>query len=272
MPATNDELELITSPANSLVKMARQLATRRRSRHREGLYLIEGERALRTAVEHDTHIETIVLDYERMEDISTALMSFCFDSASRTVSMDHALFTSIADAEHPQPVIAVARIPRTVLPVPSTSIVALDAVRDPGNMGTIIRTASAAGIDGIALLPGCVDPYNPKTVRASAGTVSSIPVMHYESIHAILDRHFDDLAGTLVLAADAAGSVEYRDVDWEKPILLVVGNEAHGLTNDAHDQAVDTVRIPMAEGVESLNVAVATGILLFEMYHRRRVR
>lgn len=261
--------EQITSSVNPLVKLAKQLGTRRRVRHKEQLFLIEGERALRTAIENEACIHTIVIDAERGGELSTALTDLSLKSARRTVEMSHALFTSIADSEHPQPILAIAHMPgKTMQPNPS-GIVALDAVRDPGNLGTIIRTACAAGVDGIVLLPGCVDAFNPKSVRASAGTVTSIPVVLSPSVTSTVDAYFAASEDVSVLTAEADGSTDYRDVDWKKPYILVVGNEGHGVSAESSAATTRSVRIPMASGVESLNVSVATGILLFEMRSRR---
>lgn len=269
MPDSLTDLEEITSSANPLVKLARQLATRRRARHREQLYLIEGDRAIRTACEHGSIIHTFIIDSERRGAISAALVACMEGSLARRVAIDSNLFASISDAEHPQPVIAIARMPDVHFPSPSDSIVALDAIRDPGNLGTIIRTAAAAGIDGIALLPGCVDPYHPAVVRASAGTIASVPIMQFAQVSDIVATHMTGFSAVMVAAADSEGDIDYREADWREPHILVAGNEAHGLSETVRAATTTMVRIPMAEGVESLNVSVATGILLF---HIRTVR
>jgi len=272
MSADGNVREQITSSSNPLVKLAKQLGTRRRARHKEQLFLLEGQRALRTAIEHNTGIHTIVIDAERGGEIPSALSVLFEQSARRIVEMPHVLFTSIADSEHPQPVMAIAQMPIKAFPENPTGIVALDAVRDPGNLGTIVRTASAAGVNGIVLLPGCVDPFNPKSVRASAGTVASVPVIQSPSIVATIDTLFAHTPDVAVLVAEADGDTDYRDVDWEKPYILVVGNEGHGVSAESGDATTTSVRISMESGIESLNVSVATGILLFEMRSRRNPR
>jgi TrmH family RNA methyltransferase len=255
----------ISSAANPLVKLVRQIATRRRARHREGLYLIEGERALQTAIENQATFHTLLIDTERRDHLDPALVHLLEQTNARIVTIDAALFQSVSDAETPQPVIAVARIPEQRLPEQATAIVALDAVRDPGNLGTIIRTATAAGVDGIALLPGCVDPYNPKTVRASAGAITAIPVASVADIAMLKHQCFRDPDSVLAVAADAGGDMDYRQVDWTSPLILVAGSEAHGLREATREAVGTTVRIPMHPGVESLNVSTATAILLYRM-------
>jgi RNA methyltransferase, TrmH family len=272
MSADGSFREQITSSVNPLVKLVKQLATRRRVRHKERLFLIEGERALRTAIDNEARIHTIVIDAERGGEVSTALADVRQGSAHRTVEMPHALFTSIADSEHPQPILAIAHMPRMSIPDNPSGVIILDAVQDPGNLGTIIRTARAAEVDGVVLLPGCVDAFNPKSVRASAGTVASIPVVRSPSVTTTIEEHFTDAKGVCVLTAEADGSTDYRDVDWEMPFILVVGSEGHGVSTASRAATTKTVRVPMAPGVESLNVSVATGILLFEMRSRRHPR
>lgn len=272
MTNTDDNLRHITSAANPLVKLARQLATRRRARYRERLFIIEGLRPIVTAVEHGTRIQTLIIDHERRDDIDPALIASIIERVDRTVTMPAALFQSFTDAEHPQPLAAIVTLPDFDPPTTATSIVCLDAVRDPGNLGTMLRTAVAAGVDGIALLPGCVDPFNPKVVRASAGLVTAIPIHMYPSITEIVDSCFDNPRNVEIVAADASGSIDYRDVHWKEPVMLVVGNEAAGLSELSQSATSQRVRIPMANGVESLNVSAATAVLLFEMRRQRSGR
>ncbi len=272
MSGSDDDVRHITSAANPLIKLARQLATRRRARYRERQFLLEGERPIATAIEHGTRIQTLIVDEERREDINPELLAAFMEAADRTVTMPAALFLSFTDTEHPQPLAAIAGMPDISLPEDSTSIVCLDALRDPGNLGTIVRTAAAAGVDGIALLPGSVDPFNPKVVRASAGLVTAMPIRAYPTLEAVVEACFEAPEDVAVVAADASGTVDYRDVHWEKPVVVVVGNEAAGLGEHTSLATGQRVRIPMADGVESLNVSAATAILLFEMRSQRSRR
>ncbi|CAN5750988.1 RNA methyltransferase [soil metagenome] len=267
-----DDLRHLTSSANPIVKLARQLATRRRARYRERLFIIEGTRPIATAIGHGARIQTLIIDEERRDGIDPAFLVSIEERVDRTVTMPPALFQSFTDTEHPQPVAAIVMLPDSKPPTAAKSIVCLDAVRDPGNLGAILRTAVAAGVDGIALLPGCVDPFNPKVVRASAGLVTAIPIHMYPSITEAVGASFDNQQEVVIIAADAAGSIDYRDVHWKEPVLVVVGNEAAGLSEPSRLTVGHRVSIPMAEGVESLNVSAATAILLFEMRRQRSGR
>jgi len=139
-------------------------------------------------------------------------------------------------------------------------------LRDPGNLGTLIRLADAAGATAVVVTAGSVDPYNPKVVRATMGSIFHLPIGHVPSAEAItvLQRH-----GVRVLAADQRGAVDYREADFRPPVALVVGNEGEGLDPQWAAAATVRIRIPIYGRAESLNVAVAAGVLLYEA--RRQV-
>ena len=165
-----------------------------------------------------------------------------------------------------QGVIAVIPIPRPAPPPDPGLVLVLDQVRDPGNLGTILRSAAAAGVDLVLLSPGCVDPWNPKVLRAGMGAHFRLPVVEAESWDAIGER----LAGLAVWLADAHGGTPYDRVDWTAPSALIVGGETTGLSREAESLGRGRVAIPMARDVESLNAAMAATILLFEAARQRR--
>jgi TrmH family RNA methyltransferase len=168
----------------------------------------------------------------------------------------------VASTDSPQPVLAVLRQRAMALPQGATFVMVGERLADPGNAGTIIRSAEAAGASAVVLTPGSVDAYNPKVVRASAGSLFRVPVVTAElsQLHA---------AGLRVLAASSHTGDVYTEVDLTAPVAIVVGNEAHGISADA---AVDGwLTIPHAGGAESLNVAMAATVLAFEVLRQRRV-
>jgi TrmH family RNA methyltransferase len=169
----------------------------------------------------------------------------------------------VASTEAPQPVLAVFRQRPSVLPVNATFVMVADKLGDPGNAGTIIRSAEAAGAQAVVLTPGSVDPYNSKVVRATAGSLFRIPVVSAEL--SVLRA-----AGLRVLATSSHRGAAYTDTDLTVPVALVVGNEAHGVPDDA---PVDGwVTIPHAGAAESLNVAMAATVLAFEVARQRRAQ
>ena len=167
----------------------------------------------------------------------------------------------VATTESPQPVLAVVYQRSQRLPDGATFVVVADRLADPGNAGTIIRSAEAAGADAVVLTEGSVDPYNPKVVRSSAGSLFRMPVVATDlgSLRA---------AGLRVLATSSHRGAPYTDVDLRGPVAVVLGNEAHGLDDDA---PVDQwITFPHRGAAESLNVAMAATVLVFEVARQRR--
>lgn len=260
--------ELITSPANPTIKLARSLH-RRRMRYRERAILVEGARAIQAAREHGAGVRALLLDASRAGDIDPSLLAQLSDATGRVLRVDPPLFQQITDTEHPQPLVAICAMPDHKLPVDSTFVVALDAVRDPGNLGTLLRSSAAAGADGVALLHGSVDPWNPKAIRASVGAVFALPLQQFASVQDIVGRAF--LIRPNVIIADSEGDLAYDAVDWTKPSLLIIGGEAEGVSQEVRTYADVVVNIPMAPGIESLNAAVAGSIIAFEVARQRRL-
>ena len=169
----------------------------------------------------------------------------------------------MASTEAPQPVLAIVRQRVSVLPDDADFVMVADRLADPGNAGTIIRSAEAAGAQAVVFTPGSVDPYNPKVVRAAAGSLFRVPVVlaEFSELHAF---------GLQVLAASSHRGTAYTDADLCCRVALVVGNEAHGVPDDA---PVDGwLTIPHAGAAESLNVAMAATVLAFEVARQRRGR
>jgi len=164
----------------------------------------------------------------------------------------------VASTESPQPVLAVVAMRPMELPGDATFVLVADRLADPGNAGTIIRSAEAAGVNGVVLTPGSVDPYNPKVVRASAGSIFRVPVV---------EAALDSLSGFRRLGTSSHRGDVYTDPVYHGRVAVVVGNEAHGLADDA---AIDQwITIPHAGPAESLNVAMAATVLVFEVARQR---
>lgn len=179
------------------------------------------------------------------------------------------LFNDLADTQHPQGVLAAVPLP-DIAPVQTGSPLTLvvDGVRDPGNLGTLLRSAAAVGVDRVALLPTTVDPYNAKVVRAGMGAHFRIAIDRFDEVS--LRSLVQDCAFVALL--DAGGDVDYDDVDWTGPTAIVVGGEAFGPTAIGASVATVSVRIPLIGGVESLNAGIAGSIALFEAARQRRAR
>lgn len=259
--------ELITSSNNPTIKLARSLH-RKRMRYRERAILVEGVRAILAALDLGVRCRAILIDASRVAGIDGTLLSRLRESAIRLLVVDPTLFNQVTDTEHPQPLVAICEMPGSTLPSDSTFVVALAGVRDPGNLGTLVRSAAAAGVDGVALLPGCVDPFNPKVVRASAGALFTLPVRFFSNLDEAVEACF--VRRPTVVVADASGDRDYDRVDWTAPAAVVIGGEASGVDEALRTYADLVVRIPMAPGIESLNAAVAGSIIAFEVARQRR--
>ena len=174
------------------------------------------------------------------------------------------IFDSLSDTKSPQGIAAVIKIaPEGFEAEPGCVYVYCEDINDPGNLGTIIRTADAAGLDGVLLSPGCVDVFNPKTVRACMGSIFHIPVFSGVDITGKSLEGFKFFGGALT-----EDSIDYREADYTGSCVIALGNEANGISDELSERCVK-VKIPIAGQAESLNVSVAGGILMYEAFRKR---
>jgi len=265
---TNPAETYITSSANPAVKLARSLTERRRVRYRERAFLAEGLRVLQTLVDASLPLHTLFLERDRRSELDQHALEALSDAAERVLLVDSDILRLIADTEAPQPILGIVAMPaRQVVSAASLGI-ALDGVRDPGNLGSIVRSAVASGVDLIGLLPGATDPFGPKAVRASAGLVGRAPLVRADRLAALLESTFTGSPN--VVLADAAADLDYDIMDWRAASCLVVGGETVGFSPATSAVDSRSVRIPMTAGVESLNAGVAAAVVLFEAARQRR--
>jgi TrmH family RNA methyltransferase len=253
-------VETITSLQNQYVKLAVQLQIRPRARRKEGKVVLEGTRLIRDAIEQDFSPEYILYDPAQVDYDLLALLQNKWVTLYEVTSE---IIQHIGDTQNPQGIIGVFRLPKPALPDNPKRVLVLDGLRDPGNMGTILRTAGAAGVELVILAPKCVDLYNPKVLRSGMGAHFRIPIIEADWANI---RGYCDEMNTYLASSD--GDVTYSDVDWTAAWALVIGNEAHGASEEAVQFASQVVSIPMASA-ESLNAAIATSVLLFEAQRQR---
>ena len=257
--------ETITSPGNQIVRLVRTLA-RRKGREEMGLFVVEGERGVVDALDAGVLPYAIVVREGFETDASRLDAALLSDEPDIVRVLEAGLFDSLTDTVHPQGVLAIMPIPAPQrLPELATLVVLLDGIRDPGNMGTLIRSSAAAGADAIVVGAGSVDAFNPKVVRAAMGSHFRIPIIPAGSIP---PGEFQRIAVRAI--ADANAETLYDVADWSQPLLLIVGSEADGPGIESRELANRVVSIPMAAGVESLNAAVAGSVILFEIARQRR--
>jgi RNA methyltransferase, TrmH family len=255
-------IEIITSQQNPRLKLIRALLTQSKARRREGRVVLEGERLIRDVSEQG-YIADFVL---YREGLQSALIDQLSAAEVPCLPVEARLLEDASDTEQSQGLMAVFPAPRVELSPKASLIIAVDSLRDPGNLGTILRTASAAGADGALLMQGTVDALNPKALRAGMGAQFRLPTFPVEWDR--IKERFEDWA---LVAADASAQdvTPYTSESWEQPTILIVGGEAHGLTDAGKAYAERSVSIPMASGVESLNSAVAAAVILYEIQRQR---
>jgi TrmH family RNA methyltransferase len=248
-----------------LLTLARDLK-RRKAREKHELFVAEGVRAVEELVRSSLRIRgALVAPQLREAPRGEALIASLASKGIDTAEVSALEFASAAETESPQGVIAIGEIPEhdfgSIASGWKGTVLVLDAVQDPGNVGTILRTAAALGVVATVALPGTVDLWNAKVVRSGMGA-------HFK--HSLFSATWSELdsfqksAGLELLAADAAGT-DVASVQPGSRVALVVGNEGAGLSADARSRASRIVSLPIQPGVESLNVAVATGILLYAL-------
>lgn len=234
---------------------------RRKGRAEHGLFLAEGPRLLEELLESPLSVVSVLHTEEALRDARVqAAAARAAGSGVEVMELGEREFGEFADTATPQGVLAVARIPEPDWPdVGSARILLLDGVQDPGNLGTLVRTAEALGLGGVVCLPGTVDPWNPKAVRAAAGSAFRVPLL-YRARGEALDRI--GALGAALWAADPTGEPFSRGDRAPTRLALALGNEARGVSGPVLEAADRRVSVPMAGRVESLNVAVAGAILM----------
>ena len=253
----------VTSLANPLVKEIRAL---HQKKHREqtGLFIAEGEKLVRDAVEGGWPIRVLAYAAAHADEGIGALAARTKASGGAVLETSQQVLEKLARRDNPQSVIGVFRQRFTSeAAIGREGVwVALDRVRDPGNLGTVIRTADAAGLAGVALVGACVDPFAVETVRATMGSVFHIGIARTgeDALIAQARRHGAKLLGAHL----SAETIDYRTADYRQPLVLLMGNEQQGLTEKLATACDTLVRIPMRGRADSLNLAVSTGLMIYE--------
>jgi TrmH family RNA methyltransferase len=255
------------------IRRLRELLRDPRARADAQAFVVEGPRALEGALDRGAPIEAAYLG-PRADTAFPELVARLHGAGVRVHELKEGVLEKVGSTRTPQPVLAVAPIARPARDVLAREglVVIGTLISDPGNLGTILRSAEAAGAAAIVLGPGSVDAYNPKVVRASAGAIFGIPVLEAASEGWSPVEALDALGalGRQRLGADATGALPYDRADLARPTAVVLGNEAHGLAPEVAARLDGTVAIPMAGATESLNVAMAATVLCFEAARQRR--
>ena len=254
---------MIESSQNQTIKYINRLKANRRFRDSENCFVMEGGKWLREASLFPNLLTAVFYtDIWFNNKENEALLT---KVVAKKAQVTQSVMNSLSDTTTPSGVLAIGSKPNLPLPKKPSFILILDTISDPGNMGTLIRTAAAAGVEAILLSPNCVDIFNPKVVRSSMGGILKIPILQksWPEIQAFSQK-------LATYALDAQGSTPYTAVDWTVNTSLIVGNEGHGLSKKSISIAANLIAIPMHDSVESLNASMAAGIVLFEAVRQKR--
>lgn len=264
---------MITSLQNPRIQQIRALmGSRPRERREAGAFVVEGVRLAEEAYTAGWETELVLVS----ENLSPRGQALAEKYSQRGVVVEQVasqILQSISDTETSQGILTVVRIQTLPYPTPLNFIVIADAVRDPGNLGTLFRTAAAAGVQALICAPGTVDPTSPKVVRAGMGAQFRLPFrsMSWDEIGSLIKNPPDGAPLRLYVAEAEEGQIYWR-ADLRSPTALLVGGEAEGASAEGRQMADGFIRIPMPGKSESLNAAVAAAILLFEVVRQRHYK
>lgn len=266
----------LLSRQNPRVKYLRRLENRR-FREQEGVFLVEGIRFVEEAVNSSWPVEMIFYSKKINENIrGSAVLEGAASKGIALAEVDETLIKELTLTNTPQGIIAVVKQRKTSLedirPGDKPALLVLvDGVQDPGNLGTIVRTAHAAGVDGVILLKGTVDVFNPKALRATMGSIFHVPVIQGDLTANEVMPYFDR-RGVKTVAGDIRSNKTVYESDLTVPCAIVVGSEASGVSDEVIGMVSERVLIPMPGLAESLNVAISTVILLYEAVRQRYMK
>ncbi len=256
----------ITSAQNQRVKLVRALQTQAKVRRQEGKFVAEGARLVGDALDCGLVPEYVL--YTRQDETMPHPLADLFrrllNQGVKILSVSQEVMDTISDLKTPPGLLAVFPQPRLSPPESPRLVLALDEIRNPGNLGSVLRTAVASGVDLVLLSPNTVEPYNPKVLRGGMGAHFRLPLLQLD--WAEIAARYGHLA---IYLADASGSLSYDAVDWRQPSMIILGSEARGPGQEARRLAQATISIPMAAETESLNAAVAAGVILYEAQRQR---
>lgn len=251
----------ISAKDNQVIKLAASLQSSAKARKETELFVLEGLRICRDALENRIAFDKLIVSESAVEKYESDIQLFS-ENSSKCFIIPDALFKRISDTSSPQGIIAIGYIPENIDVVNRNGrYVALENIADPANLGAVARTAEALGISGIIVTAGGCDPFSPKTLRASMGTILRMPIFTVNDLNEFIQRNsLRSFACVVDKNAYSITNVDFRDGD-----VILIGNEANGLTDSAKSKASACVTIPMNGRAESLNVSAAAAIAMWEM-------
>lgn len=261
-------MQHITSKDNNLIKETKKLKEKK-YRSEKGLFIIEGFRFIEEALKSTFHIETIFISENSLSKFSDYGLENCLKEDIKVISLPEGVFKSISSTDSPQGILAIVRIKSDEIFNSANNYVLVDKVQDPGNLGTIIRTAHAAGYSGIILTKGTVDLYNEKTLRSTMGSIFNIPIIEDKDLSFTKELRNN---GYKLVCSSLDTNYNFYDIDFTQKLIISVGNEGNGISEELYNISDIKVKIPMPGGAESLNVAVAASIMIYEGVRQKNIK
>jgi RNA methyltransferase, TrmH family len=260
----------ITSKDNAFIKHLHALSESKQ-RKKEQAFLIEGVKMVEEALRDDLGVKLVVASPSLVQHHGKGVLKLAENHAVEVLWISERLMDAIAESKTPQPVMAMVRMKehseQGLMANDANLIILAHQLQDPGNLGTIIRTAEAVGASGVALASNTVDPFNPKAVRASMGSILRVPIAHCADAAAFIKTCKQK--GFQTVATVLTGRTTHFDIDLKKPTVVVLGQEGAGLSQDIMAEIDLHIRIPMAASIDSLNVATAAAVILYEAFRQR---
>jgi TrmH family RNA methyltransferase len=254
---------MITSNQNSKIKLVRALLGRAKERREAGAFVVEGVRLVEEAVISNWGFQ-FALYSDSLNERGINLVKTLQDKKVEVEKVESGLLQSLSETETPQGILAVILLIDLPIPTSPNFIMIADQIRDPGNLGTLLRSAAAAGVQAVIIPPETTDPFSPKVVRAGMGAHFRLATHSttWNNIRAYTQ-------GLEVFLADMEGKSCW-ETDLRQPLALIIGGEAEGASDEAREVATQKISIPMSGNIESLNAGVAGSVLMFEVVRQRK--
>lgn len=244
---------------------------KKKDRWKRKQFIVEGINMVEECIDNHYPLVYIIYSDELLNVKGGKKLFDKISSHPRLIHVTDQLYREISQMENPQGIMGVSEFRINTIDRlnihEEISLLLLDRLQDPGNMGTIIRSADAFGIDGIIITKGCVDVFNPKVIRSTMGSIFRVPIYHEEDSLAIINRLKKE--GVRVYTTSLEGSLHIHQVDFNNPFLLVIGNESSGVSPYIYTVSDKLIKIPMVGDAESLNVAIASSIIMYESIRQR---
>lgn len=261
----------IESEDNNKIKLIRKLRSKK-FRDSIGKFTIEGINLVSEAIRHQISLDFLIISESTIKGNDKEII-FLLDRANCEIfTLEDRAFERLAEAEHGVQVIGIISkevFNENLYPplLPDDNILILDRLQDPGNMGTVLRTAYAAGYKRVYILKGSADIYSPKVLRASVGAIFNINISLIDDVKTLLE--LDEIKSRNIVVTVPIGGIPYYKTEISKKVALVIGNEGKGISNELINSSDTRVSIPMNEGIESLNAGIAAAILMYESVRNR---